>query len=384
MTKFETTYFTEVSLIPESVFMDLGCDTSLYFEKDFLDAFAKANPSIKHRYLVLSEHNKPKALVIIQQLTVALDSAPEKLSIHNKIARALTCYLNNRKVNIAVCGNLYLSGKYGVFIKEGEQSSWIYEHIAQEMKPLQTQKKAAIFFLKDFSTDALPNLSVVQEHQFQPFQVEPNMRLKLVWENFQSYKNSLRSKYRVKINKADEKSDGLVVRSFKAEDIIKHKSRLQELYCNITDRAMFKTIDMDMDTYVLLKERFPETCTERNLRGVILNTYWYNNIIVGFAAAFKVNKILDAHFVGLDYKVNKRLSIYPRILNDYVRMGFDLGCDEVNFGRTSSEIKSTLGAEAEELTCYVRHRRTLANLLFKPLVLQIKMTEYKQHRPFKK
>ena len=124
----------------------------------------------------------------MQRVSVALDSTPEKLSIQNRIARSLTCYLNNRKVDIAVCGNLFLSGNYGVFIKEGAHSPLVYEHIAQEMKPLQTQKKASIFFLKDFKNEELSHLSKVGDHQFQPFQVEPNMQLKLVWDSFQTYK----------------------------------------------------------------------------------------------------------------------------------------------------------------------------------------------------
>lgn len=376
MTKLKTSYYTDVRHIPDAVFETLGCDTSFYFEKEFLCAFARANPTIEHQFLVLNNGVQPQALAIIQQATVYLDNAPEKLSLQNKVARTLQCYLTNKKVTIAVCGNLFLSGNYGVFIKDGIESSRIYEHIAQEMKSLRTQKKASVFFLKDFNQEELENTSGVGAYQFQPFFVEPNMRLKLVWRDFNSYKEALRSKYRVKINKADTKSTLLTVKSFEALDIKAHKPRLQELYSNITDKALFKTVDMNLDTYVFLKERFRES--------VFLNTYWYQNVIVGFAAAFNVNKVLHAHFIGLDYTLNKELSIYPRILNDYVRMGFDSGCEEVNFGRTSSEIKSTLGAQPEDLLCYVRHRRTIANFCFKPLVRQLKMTKYKQHTPFRK
>lgn len=375
MIKLKTSYYTDVTHIPDVVFETLGCDTSFYFEKEFLYAFAKATPTIEHQFLVLSNGVDPQALVIIQQVTVNLETTPENLSLQNKVARTLQCYLTNKKVTIAVCGNLFLSGNYGVFIKEGIASSSIYEHIAQEIKSLRTQKKASVFFLKDFNKEELENTKGVGTYQFHPFFMEPNMRLKLRWADFESYKEALRSKYRVKINKADTKSAPLNIQSFEASDIRSHKARLQELYSNITDKALFKTVDMNLDTYVLLKERFRES--------VFLKTYWYQDVIVGFAAAFHVNKVLQAHFIGLDYKLNKELSIYPRILNDYVRMGFNLGCDEVNFGRTSSEIKSTLGATPEDLTCYVRHRRTVANFFFKPLVRQLKMTEYKQHRPFK-
>ncbi len=97
-----------------------------------------------------------------------------------------------------------------------------------------------------------------------------------------------------------------------------------------------------------------------------------------------MNDVLEAHFIGLDYDFNKTDAIYQRMLNDYIRQGLSLGVKEINLGRTASEIKSTLGATPEQLRCYIKHRRTVANMLFKPFVRQIKMTEYKQHTPFKK
>ncbi|MDE0600124.1 MAG: hypothetical protein OSB51_13250, partial [Dokdonia donghaensis] len=94
--------------------------------------------------------------------------------------------------------------------------------------------------------------------------------------------------------------------------------------------------------------------------------------------------LLDAHFIGLNYEFNKTDAVYQRMLNDYIRQGLSLGVKEINLGRTASEIKSTLGAVPEQLRCYIKHRRTATNMLFKPLVRQIEMTEYKQHTPFKK
>jgi len=202
------------------------------------------------------------------------------------------------------------------------------------------------------------------------------MRLQVNWNDFEEYKNLLKSKYRVKVNRADSKSEGLQLKPFSAEDIITHREQLQNLYQNITEKAMFNAIDLNVNTYGHLQEYFRES--------VYFNTYWYQEKIVGFATAFHVEDRLDAHFIGMDYSLNKELAIYPRILNDYIRLGTELKVKEVNLGRTASEIKSTVGAVPESLTCYVKHRRTLANVMFKPLVRQVKMTNYKQHSPFKK
>ncbi len=363
--------------VPDDTFTTLACKNTLYFTREFLEAFEKANPKIEYCYLVLSQNEVIISLAILQRMSVAIDNAQEHLPFSERIARSLQCYISARNVHTIVCGNVFLSGNFGVIIKEGTPKEPVYKKIAQEIKTVQTQKKASVFFFKDFIDEDLPVVSEVEKHQFQSFAVEPNMRLKIraAWTDFDHYKTSLKSKYRVKVNKADKKSAQLKIRSFEAEDIDTYRNELQQLYSNITDRALFKTIDLEIETYRLLKIRFRES--------VLINTYWYENQMVGFATAFKVNNRLDAHFIGIDYTRNKELSIYPRILNDYVRLGIEMKVGEVNFGRTSSEIKSTLGAIPEHLTCYVRHRRTLATLLFKPLVRQIKMKAYKQHTPFK-
>jgi len=377
LSKITITYHSSVQEVPDDTFTTLACENTLYFTSDFLEAFEKANPKIEYCYVVLSQKEAIIGLAILQRMSVAIDTAQEHLPFSERIARSLQCYISARKIHTMVCGNVFLSGNYGVIIKEGIPKEPIYSAIAQAIKTVQTQKKASVFFLKDFINQELPEVSEVEKHQFQSFAVEPNMRLQILkhWTDFESYKASLKSKYRVKINKADQKSALLKVRSFEAADIDTYRNELQQLYSNITDRALFKTIDLEIETYRLLKIRFRES--------VLINTYWMENQMVGFATAFKVHNRLDAHFIGIDYTRNKELSIYPRILNDCVRLGIKMKVDEVNFGRTSSEIKSTLGAIPEDLTCYVRHRRTLATLLFKPLVRQIKMKTYKQHRPFK-
>lgn len=371
------TYHSSIQEVSEDVFTNLDCKNTLYFTRDFLEAFELANPRIEYGYLVLSQSKTCVSLAILQLMSVAIDNAQEHLPFSERIARSLQCYISARKMNTMVCGNVFLSGNYGIIIKEGIPREPIYNTIAQEIKTIRSQKKASVFFFKDFIDQDLPVVSEIEKHQFHSFAVEPNMRLQLreSWTDFESYKASLRSKYRVKINKADQKSALLEVRSFEAADIDRYRNKLQQLYSNITGRALFKTLYLEIETYRLLKIRFRES--------VLINTYWHENKMVGFSTAFKVNNQLDAHFIGIDYTRNKALSIYPRILNDYVRMGIEMKVTEVNFGRTSSEIKSTFGALPEHLTCYVRHRRTVANLLFKPLVRQIKMKTYKQHTPFK-
>lgn len=375
MSEYSINQFSSIDDIPDIAFDQLGCNTSFYFSKLFLWTIEETNKSIAYTYLLFIQKDIPIALAIIQCMDVTLDGASSNLPLSQKLARSVQCYLSNRKTHIMVCGNVFLSGEYGLWVKDGVDKRKVYDTLSQKLKTLKTIKKANIFFLKDFNAIQDTAVSVTEKQQFQSFAVEPNMRLSLIWKDFESYKASLKSKYRVKVNKADSSSSALIVTSLTAQEIKNKRKELQTLYDSITEKALFNAVAIEIETYALLKERFSEN--------VIFNTYSKGEKILGFLTAFKVGDVLDAHFIGLNYEFNKTEAIYPRMLNDYVRLGLSLGMKELNLGRTASEIKSTFGATPEHLRCYVKHRRTVANMLFKPLVRQIKMTEYKQHAPFK-
>ena len=97
-----------------------------------------------------------------------------------------------------------------------------------------------------------------------------------------------------------------------------------------------------------------------------MKAYFLEDKLVGFLTALVNKNALDAHFIGLDYELNKSHAIYPRILNDYVRLGIEKQVSSINLGRTASEIKTTIGANPLELSCYIKHKNPFLNSLIKP------------------
>ena len=113
------------------------------------------------------------------------------------------------------------------------------------------------------------------------------------------------------------------------------------------------------------------------------NKIFLDDKIVGFLSALKNRNHLDAHFIGLNYSLNKTYGIYPRILNDYIRLGLEKKVKIINLGRTASEIKSTIGAKPLALSCYIKHKNKFLNVLIKPFFKKIQIKSFKQHSPFK-
>jgi predicted N-acyltransferase len=243
--------------------------------------------------------------------------------------------------------------------------------VAANSKPLHA------IFIKDFKFESLKNTRQFLNFGYSEIKVEPNMiiQLKPEWKNFEDYKNILKSKYRVKANKADSKSSSLETRLFCDEDFETYKHELQALYQNTIDKASFNAQVLNLDTYSHLSRALKEN--------FIVKGYFLENRLIGFLTALVNDNKLDAHFIGLDYELNKSHAIYPRILNDYVRIGIEKQVSSINLGRTASEIKTTIGASPLELSCYIKHKNPFLNSLVKPFFRRIRIKGFKQHSPFK-
>lgn len=151
---------------------------------------------------------------------------------------------------------------------------------------------------------------------------------------------------------------------------------MQALYENTIANANFNAQVLNLNTYTHLKESYGDQ--------FIVKGYFLEGKLVGFLSAMINQENFDAHFIGLDYALNKEYAIYPRILNDYVRIGIQHGAKRINLGRTASEIKSTLGAKPQVLTCYIRHKNPLINAVMQPFIKNIKIKDFKEHSVFKK
>ena len=133
--------------------------------------------------------------------------------------------------------------------------------------------------------------------------------------------------------------------------------------------------NFNLETYKDLKEKLGEN--------YVLKTYWLNNKMVGFISGAIKKNSLDAHFVGIDYQLNREYAIYQRMLYDYIETAISKGLNKINFGRTASEIKSSVGAVPQDLTMYLRHKKSIKNKILKLFLQRIQPTPFQQKFPFK-
>ena len=385
-TKYTFQFFTSVHSIPKIVWEVLNSSSNLYYHPNYLDALAKNHSDIAFHYVVLYLNEKPVALATIQIVNFYIESIQ---SGQQNLIEKLQCFIKSlqffstkKSYKILTCGNTFVSGEHGILIGENQNKKEIILALAKAVvnyantAPM-LKKKISAFMMKDFIKESLPITNELLELNYTAFNVEPNMVLTLdaAWDSFDDYLGAMRTKFRVKAKKALERSYILTTQYISVTNFNDYATDIDSLYKNVSSKADFNLGKFSTETFKDLLVNFPENYK--------VKAYFLNNKLVGFLSAMINNNNLDAHFVGIDYKYNKEFAIYQRMLYDYVQIAIENRLHRINFGRTASEIKSSVGAVPQDLTIYLRHKSSLSNKILGKLISYIKPTPFRQNKPFK-
>ena len=378
-------FFSSVKEIPNTIWDLLNCAENKYFSKDFLASIEKNHSEISFFYVVLVDDKKqPKAFASIQIVDFYLNSVDNNfqdlISKLKTVARKLHIFPDKKPLKLLICGNTFVSGEHGIFIKNNSDKKIIIKELAKAILHfvnVDKHLKIDAFLLKDFINESLFIADELKDYNYNAFSVEPNMVLQIDvnWRIFDDYLAAMKTKFRVKAKKAIQLSAAIQIENVTLENIANQLPKMTELYRKVAKNAAFNLGDFNLATYKDFKEKLGEN--------YILKTYWLDDKMVGFMSGIINQNSLDAHFVGIDYHLNREFAIYQKMLYNYIEIAINKNLKTINFGRTASEIKSSVGAEPQDLTMYLRHKKSITNKILKLFLQRVQPTPFHQHFPFK-
>ncbi len=117
----------------------------------------------------------------------------------------------------------------------------------------------------------------------------------------------------------------------------------------------------------------------------IVRGYYKGEQLIGFlTGVINHDGEFEAHFLGYDNRWNPVYKLYFNMLLDLIELGIDQGAKHIIFARTAEEIKSSVGAEAIDLICYIRHRSSFTNRFIRPLLDYLNpVDDWSPRHPFK-
>jgi len=294
-------------------------------------------------------------------------------------------FIKQADFNLLICGNLLLTGEYGFHfnntIEKAEAASLVQDSMESVQELLDKENtKVSIQLIKDHPIETAEPLKESLEPQtFHPFKIQPSMVMDIPaeWESYDDYLAAMRSKYRVRARRARKKGKAIERKELTLEEIEANEEKIHALYKEIADGAGF-------NAFVLHKKYFTEL--KRHLQDDYkLIAYYIDGEFVAFYTAIFNYEEMDAHFLGVDSRYNRKHQVYLNILHDLVDLAINHRIKRLDFARTALEIKSSVGAVAQDMLCFFRHRSTVSSKFLQLVFDYLNPKEEWQPRsPFKK
>ncbi len=390
---FAFAVYDSVSMINVEHWNKIVVHGSEFLQIPFLTVLENEHPdNMRFHYAIIYDANKPVAISYFQVIDFSSDSFGSNVEQNeNEFSCVITDYLKKHLTNhlmksadrinmrLLICGNACISGEHGFTcipeVSKTEAIDALSDVIYRISKVEKLRGKIAAILIKDFYSSSIKFTKEFEEYKYHDFLVEPNMVLNIQWDTFEKYLDAMSKKYRNRAKSVIKKGAEIERKDFSVEDINADAKQILQLYNNVHLKAKFRMASLSPSYFAEMK----------NVLGNKFNFigYYYKQKLIGFRTTFILENDIEAHFIGIDYSMNKELDLYQNMLYDYVKEGLNKKAKHLFLGRTASEIKSTLGAEALELTCYIRHRNSLSNRIIKPFVDYLRPSEWVPRNPFK-
>lgn len=356
----------------------------------YLKTLELTNPDhLKNLYVILSKDGQEIGAILLQSLVLKLaqsfdyDNYTTNRSFFSrlwqKFRQLMISFITFRMITV---GNLYLTGQYGLHLNgQGYSKEEIYtitqdllHQLRKELRRTEYRFSGVLYkdFFEEKTTTNAAKLGLY------PFKIDPNMILKMrpSWNSFDDYLLDMKSKYRVRLKNAMKKFGPIERRVLSLADVQVHNAKMYELYNLILDGSGFVLAKGNENYFLELKKQLGD---DLHVEG-----YFLEGKLIGFFTWVMEGTKMDSHFIGFDTSINNKYQIYLNILLDLVKAAITQKSESLYYFRTALEIKSSVGSEPHDMTCYFQMSNSFLNK-FVPISFKyfVPQQSWKQRHPFK-
>lgn len=349
-----------------------------------------AMPAMEYRYVLLKEKKITVAFLYFQLVNVASREFGSVLNLEKFgwVAAKLDSSVNrfvfsaggDKPNYILVCGNLLVSGEYGVSYINKAKASAIFQALPEVMefisKGLEKTGNVCAWMIKDFYDISFVD-HVFTQTGFSRLPMDPEMifAVNAKWKTYSDYMEALSAKYRLRANNSLKKIASLKLRELSMDEMEKYSKELLHLYMNVFSKASVRLVKANVDYFIQLKKNLGD--------GFYLKAFFDKEEPVAFYTGIMHEGKHEAHLIGMNYRYNKSHLLYQNILYNLVKDAIERKSQQLFFGRTAMEIKSTVGARPFDLHMYVKLTNSFFNGMIKPVIRHSKPDEWVARQPFR-
>ena len=324
-------------------------------------------------YIIIKNRKKVIGIVYAHIFTLNgsklrdyMEDRSSKFNFFNYLKSATAQLLN---MDICFLGNTFLTNEASVRISKEYINN---KNILKEVLNIISSKTKASFIIIPESYKK----GISQNGNYLEISVEPDMHLQIKnsWLEFNDYLLSIKSKYKKRYRKIIKKSQNIIKKELNLDNLKNESDSMKELFYNVFNKSKFNAAKFNTNVFYDLKSK---------KNNVSIYGYYLNDELIGFASDIKVNKVLYAHFIGLNYAINQTHEVYNLMLYEQVDYAIKNKLELIKFGRTAAEFKSNIGAIPKNDKIYLYHKNKVFLKILNPILSLVKPRNWTQRNPFK-
>jgi len=376
-----TTKYT-YQIISESQYLPNGWDSiaqaNIFLSTKYLEVLESAAPAnMKCQYIGIFNQKELVGIALAQFIDLShLESYGER---DKKLKTWLRNYLFSQfSSQLLFIGNNMLSGQNAFAVKDQANIPEILRTLKRAVSEMNGNSKNHLTSFKDFMPSELTNFDQATFKKDLKFTSQPNMIFEVnpLWNQEEDYVNALTKKYRDQYKRSRNKATGIQKRELILDEIEDQQEIIYDLYLHVAEHAPFNTFYLPKNHFYVLKEKLK--------KDFMLYGYFIDGKLIGFNTLIKNGKSLDTYFLGYDEKIQKEKMLYLNMLYDMIACGIHLKFENIIFGRTALEIKSSVGATDTPMFGFMKHSQPIINHFLGQIFNYLEpVTTWKRRRPFK-
>jgi predicted N-acyltransferase len=353
-------------------------ESNIFLSSKYLKVLELAAPAnMKCQYIGIFNQEEIIGIALAQFIDLShLESYGER---DKKIKTWMRNFLFSRfSSQLLFIGNNMLSGQNAFAVKEQVNIPEILKTLKQAISDMNRNSENHLTSFKDFMPNDLIHFDQAAFKKDLKFSSQPNMIFEVnpLWNQEEDYVNALTKKYRDQYKRSRNKALGIQKRKLTLDEIQKYQESIYDLYLHVAENAPFNTFYLPKNHFYVLKEKLKDD--------FMLYGYFIDGKLIGFYTLIKNGKSLDTYFLGYDDKIQKEKMLYLNMLYDMIAYGIHLKFENIIFGRTALEIKSSVGAIDTPMYGYMQHSQAIINHYLGYIFNYLEpVTMWKRRSPFK-
>lgn len=352
------TIYNSTKQLPDS--WDCLAINNIFLSKNYFKILEKSAPTnMICNYIGFFQANELIGIALTQLLDAnKLDSFGDRDKCIKTAVRNF--FFKKFSSRVLFVGNNLLTGQNAFYFAATVNKNQALNSLKKAADALENafEKKGLKIHLtsyKDFTKDEVENFNTPDFKKYYQFSVQPNMIFNVAqnWKTEQDYIDALLKKYRDQYKRARKKADSIVKQKMNVQEIKNHEKTIYDLYFHVAKNAPFNTFYLAENHFSVFKEILQDD--------FLFYGYFIDNQLIGFNTLIKNGKTLDTYFLGYDDTIQKDTMLYLNMLYDMNAYAINNNFENIVFGRTALEIKSSIGAKPTTMFGLIKHSNPFLN-----------------------